>query len=85
MTTKKLLVLGPVIAGLVAAGAGTAAAATNHPASAARPAAAAQHMKAHEATRTDRSGENPSTEPDGPGGHQDPDGQNVDHQFQGVE
>jgi hypothetical protein len=75
---KKFFALGAVIAGTVAATAGVAAAAS-HPASAARPAAAAHHG----AARIDR--EDPSHESDGPGGHQDQNGQNVNHQFQGVE
>lgn len=85
MITKKLSAIGAVIAGVVASAAGVATAATAHPASVARPAAAAQHMKAAGATKSDPSGEDPSQESDGPGGHQDPDGQNIDHQFQGVE
>jgi hypothetical protein len=75
---KKLFAIGAVIAGTVAATAGVAAASAGHPASVARP-AAAQHMG------TARGGEDPSHESDGPGGHQDPAGQDVNHQFQGVE
>jgi len=82
---KKLFALGAIIAGLVASAAGVAAASATHPASVARSATAAQHVKAAGATESDPSGEDPSQESDGPGGHQDPDGQNVDHQFNGEE
>ena len=85
MTIKKLFALGAVIAGVVASAASAAAASATHPASSARPAAAAQQVRAAGTTESDPSGEAPSQESDGPGGHQDPDGQNVDHQFQGVE
>jgi riboflavin biosynthesis pyrimidine reductase len=40
---------------------------------------------AAEATTTTAASEAVSAEADGPGGHQDADGQNVDHQFQGEE
>ena len=36
-------------------------------------------------TNTNSTGESTGTEADGPGGHQDPAGANVDHQFQGQE
>jgi hypothetical protein len=38
-----------------------------------------------EATGSESTNESASTETDGPGGHQDPNGVNVDHQFQGQE
>jgi hypothetical protein len=95
MIIKKLLVtsgLGAVLAGGIA---GVAAAATYHPASAATPAAAVQHLRATgpsqakeqepggEATSPENEATSPET--DAPGGHQDAPGQNVDHQFDGVE
>ena len=71
---------------------------TIHPASQAAPAAAVQHVRVTgpsqakeseptgEATsESEPSGEATSPETDGPGGHQDVTGQNVDHQFDGVE
>ena len=85
MIIKRFVAIGAVIAGLVGAAAGTAAAATGHPASAAKPAAATHQVKAAGATKGSPNGEDPSHESDGPGGHQDPDGQNVDHQFEGAE
>jgi hypothetical protein len=78
---KKLFAIGAVIAGTVAATAGVAAASAGHPASVARP-AAAQHTGT---ARGGPGGEDPSHESDGPGGHQDPAGQDVNHQFQGAE
>ncbi len=70
-------------------------AATYHPASAATTAAAVQHVRAtgpSQAKEQEPSGEATppeteaiSPETDAPGGHQDVTGQNVDHQFNGVE
>ena len=91
MTIKRFLATGGVTAVLVGGIAGAAVAATYHPASAIRPAAAVQHLRAtgpyqaKESDPSDPSGEATSPETDGPGGHQDPAGQNVDHQFDGVE
>ena len=79
MIIKKFFAVAAVVAGVVASAAGVAAAAS-HPASVTRHASATQHRAAARA-----SGEDPSHEADGPGGHQDPNGQNVNHQFQGVE
>jgi hypothetical protein len=72
-----------------------AVAATYHPASAATTAAAVQYVRAtgpSQAKEQEPSGEatSPATEAtslatDSPGGHQDVTGQNVDHQFNGVE
>jgi predicted component of type VI protein secretion system len=77
---KKLIAAGALSAGLVAGVvgiAGAAGASTAHPVS-----ATSHHAKAAE---PDPKGEVTSPEPDGPGGHADPAGQNVDHQFSGVE
>ena len=84
MIIKKLLAVGALGAGLVASAAGVAAAATSHTASVARPAAAIQHARASGGA-PEQSSEPTSHENDGPGGHQDPNGQNVDHQFNGAE
>jgi hypothetical protein len=59
-----------------------------HPASAVRPTAAVQHIRAtapSQAKEPELSSEATSLETDGPGGHQDVSGQNADHQFDGVE
>jgi hypothetical protein len=88
MIIKKLLAAGALSAGLVASVAGVAAASASHPAFAARPAAASQYAKASgtsQAKESEPGGEATSPETDGPGGHQDANGQNVDHQFNGVE
>jgi hypothetical protein len=95
MTIKRLLATGWLTAVLVGGVAGVAVAATSHPASAARPAAAVQHLRAtgpYQAKAQEPGGdatapENEATAPetDAPGGHQDVPGQNVDHQFDGVE
>jgi hypothetical protein len=91
MMIKRFLATGGLTAVLAGGIAGAAAAATYHPASAVTPAATVQHAKvtgpsqAKESDPSDPSGEATSPETDGPGGHQDPAGQNVDHQFDGVE
>jgi len=95
MTIKRFLATGGVTAVLVGGIAGAAVAATYHPASAIRPAAAVQHLRAtgpYQAKESEPSGEaaspeNEATSPetDAPGGHQDAPGQNVDHQFDGIE
>jgi hypothetical protein len=95
MTIKRFLATGGVTAVLVGGIAGAAVAATYHPASAFRPAAAVQHLRAtgpYQAKESEPSGEaaspeNEATSPetDAPGGHQDALGQNVDHQFDGIE
>jgi hypothetical protein len=95
MIIKKLLVTSGLGAVLVGGMAGVAAAATHHPASAVRPAAAVQHVRVtgpSQAKESEPSGEaaSPETEAaspetDAPGGHQDATGQNLDHQFDGVE
>ncbi len=88
MNIKKFLATGGLTAVLVGGVAGVAVAATIHPASQATPAAAVQHVRVTEpsqAKESEPSGEATSPETDGPGGHQDAAGQNVDHQFDGVE
>ena len=95
MMIKKFLATGGLTAVLVGGIAGVAVAAAYHPASAATPAAAVQHLRAtgpSQAKESEPSGETTSPETqaaspetDAPGGHQDATGQNVDHQFDGVE
>jgi hypothetical protein len=88
MTIKRFLATGGVTAVLVGGMAGVAVAATYHPASAIRPVAAVQHLRAtgpYQAKESEPSGEATSPETDAPGGHQDAPGQNVDHQFDGIE
>jgi hypothetical protein len=87
MDIKKLLIAGALSSGLVVATAGAAIASTSHHGSTARTVAAAQHVKAAEDPGGENSGEQEGStqEGDGPGGHADQDGQNVDHQFTGVE
>ncbi|HWN61173.1 MAG TPA: hypothetical protein VNO25_10955 [Streptosporangiaceae bacterium] len=91
MMIRKILATGGLGAVLVGGIAGAAAGAAYHPASAVRSVATVQHVKvtgpsqAKESDPSDPSGEATSPETDGPGGHQDPAGQNVDHQFDGVE
>jgi hypothetical protein len=95
MMIKKFLATGGLTAVLVGGIAGVAVAAMYHPASAATTAAAVQHVRATgpaQAKEQEPSGEatSPETEAtspetDAPGGHQDVTGQNVDHQFNGVE
>jgi hypothetical protein len=95
MMIKKFLATGGLTAVLVGGIAGVAVAAAYHPASAATPTAAVQHIRAtgpYQAKEQEPGGEatSPETEAtspetDAPGGHQDVTGQNVDHQFNGVE
>jgi hypothetical protein len=91
MRIKRVLATGGLSAVLIGGAAGVAVATTGHPASVARPAAAVQHHQAagpseiKETDPTDPGNEVTSPETDAPGGHQDPAGQNVDHQFNGVE
>ena len=88
MTIKRFLATGGVTAVLVGGMAGVAVAATYHPASAIRPVAAVQHLRAtgpYQAKESEPSGEATAPETDAPGGHQDALGQNVDHQFDGIE
>ena len=95
MSIKRFLATGGLTAVLVGGIAGVAVAAAYHPASAATPAAAVQHLRAtgpYQAKEQEPGGEatapeNEATSPqtDAPGGHQDAPGQNVDHQFDGVE
>ena len=84
---KSLIATGGLAAVLVGGVAGVAVAATIHPASTAATVAAVHHVRAtgpSQAKESEPSGEATSPETDGPGGHQDV-GQNVDHQFDGVE
>jgi hypothetical protein len=86
---KKLMIAGALSSGLVVSAAGAAFASTAQHVSAARP-AAAQQAKATEVRGGESTGENSGEQEgsmpgDGPGGHADPAGQNVDHQFTGVE
>jgi hypothetical protein len=95
MMIKRFLATGGLTAVLVGGIAGVAVAAAYHPASAATPAAAVQHVRVTgpsqakerepggEATTPETEAATPET--DAPGGHQDVTGQNVDHQFNGVE
>jgi hypothetical protein len=88
MIIKRFLVAVGLSAVLVGGVAGVAAAATSHPASAVRPTAAVQQLSASgpsQAKEQEPSGEATSPETDAPGGHEDAAGQNVDHQFNGVE
>jgi hypothetical protein len=88
MIIRRFLATGGLGAVLVGAVAGVTVAAAGHPASAVRPAAAVQHLRAtgpSQAKEPEPSGEATSPGTDGPGGHQDVSGQNVDHQFDGVE
>ena len=86
MSIRKLLAAGVISAGLVgsvASAAGVAMASTSHHVSTARTTAA--HVKAGESSGENSGGQEGSTQGDGPGGHADQAGQNVDHQFTGVE
>ena len=91
MSIKKLLAVGAMSGGLMAGVAGVAVASTGSPAPAAKTVAVVHHAKAAStpASQPEPSGEasNEATSPetDGPGGHQDATGQNVDHQFSGTE
>ena len=74
MMIKKFLATGGLTAVLVGGIAGAAA--------------AVQHLRAtgpSQAKEQEPSGEATSPETDGSGGHQDVSGQNIDHQFDGVE
>ena len=74
MMIKKFLATGGLTAVLVSGIAGAAA--------------AVQHLRAtrpSQAKEQEPSGEATSPETDGPGGHQDVSGQNIDHRFDGVE
>lgn len=83
---KKLLLAGALCSGLVVSAAGAALASTAHHVSTARPAAVHQVKATEPGGEGENSGEQEgTTQGDGPGGHADPDGQNVDHQFSGVE
>ena len=88
MMIKKFLATGGLTAVLAGGIAGAAVAAMYHSASAATTAAAVQHLRAtgpSQAKEQEPSGEATSPETDGPGGHQDVSGQNIDHRFDGVE
>ncbi len=88
MMIKKFLATGGLTAVLAGGIAGAAVAAMYHSASAATTAAAVQHLRAtgpSQAREQEPNGEAASPETDGPGGHQDVSGQNIDHQFDGLE
>ncbi len=89
MSIRKLAAAIAVAAGLVAAAAGAAAATVGQSAAPASTTAAVHHATAATATQPkdgpEQNGEESTAESDGPGGHQDPAGQNVDHQFDGTE
>ena len=86
MIKRVLAVLAALVIGAVSAGGGVAMAAKHH---------AAHHRAAHKsalAKRAAAEGETPGTESsegtepgDGPGGHEDEPGAEVDHQFEGEE
>ncbi len=84
MMIKRLLIAGALSSGLVVSAAGAAFASSHH-VSAART-AAVHHVTAAPEPSGENSGEQEGSTPgDGPGGHADPAGQNVNHQFTGVE
>lgn len=91
MRIKKLLAVGAMTGGLMASVAGVAVASANSPATTAKTTAVVHQAKAAAGTAAEpepsgeASGEATSPETDGPGGHQDATGQNVDHQFNGTE
>ncbi len=93
MITKRLVVAAAIATGLLGSGAGVAAAATSPGAAPPSSAVTARQPGVGNSTATsDSPSETPGehdeagvTEADGPGGHQDPAGQNVDHQFNGTE
>jgi uncharacterized low-complexity protein len=94
VSIKKLLAVGAMSGGLLASVAGVAVASTSSPAATARTTAvvhqagstAAQPGPSGEASETSTEASGEATSPaDGPGGHQDATGQNVDHQFSGNE
>jgi hypothetical protein len=84
MTKRVLAILAALVIGAVSAGGGVALAAKHH---------AVQHKnKTALAKRAAAEGETPGTESgeesepgDGPGGHEDEPGAEVDHQFEGEE
>ena len=96
MITRMFIAAGALSVAAAVSGAGIAAASTSHPAASAHTVAVVQHAKAY-GTAQEPPGEASSSETstseasssetvsDGPGGHQDAPGQNVDHQFDGVE
>jgi hypothetical protein len=91
MSIKKLLAVGAMSGGLLASVAGVAVASTNSPAAPAGTTAVVHHASTTAAqpdpggeASTEASGE-ATSQADGPGGHQDATGQNVDHQFSGTE
>jgi hypothetical protein len=94
MITRMLVAAGALSAIAAVTGAGIAAASTSHPATAAHTVAVVHQANAagHSRAAQEPPGEASSSEAsssesvsDGPGGHQDAPGQNVDHQFDGVE
>jgi hypothetical protein len=86
MIKRVLAILAALVIGAVSAGGGVALAAKHHP---------THHKAAHKsalAKRAAAEGETPGTESseesepgDGPGGHEDEPGGEVDHQFEGEE
>jgi hypothetical protein len=83
MSKRVLAILAAVVIGAVSAGSGVALAAKHHP---------AHHHKSALAKRAAAEGETPGAEAtegaergDGPGGHEDEPGGEVDHQFEGEE
>jgi hypothetical protein len=94
VSIKKLLAVGAMTGGLMASVAGVAVASTSSPAATAKTTAVVHHAQAASSTAaqpapsgepSETSGEATSPAADGPGGHQDATGQNVDHQFNGTE
>lgn len=89
MNIKKLAAAAAVAAGLVAVGTGTGAAAVSHAASPAGSTATVHHAATVSTTQPkaepEQTGKETAAQSDGPGGHQDAAGQNVDHQFNGAE
>ena len=84
MMIRKLILAGALGSGLVLTAGGAAfASASQHPQTP-RP-AAATHVKAAEPAGENSGEQEGSTQGDGPGGHADQPGQNVDHQFTGTE
>jgi hypothetical protein len=82
MTKRVLAILAALVIGAVSAGGGVAMAATHH--KAAHKSALAKRAAAKGETPGTESGE--ETEPgDGPGGHEDEPGAEVEHQFEGEE
>lgn len=86
MIIRKLILAGALSSGLLLTATGAAFASASHPASAAKTAPAAHVKAAEPGGESANSGEQEGSTPgDGPGGHADPAGQTVDHQFTGVE